>query len=325
MIKVGIVGGTGYVAGELLRLLMHHPEVNIGFVYSHSHAGEKIAAVHDDLFLLGNMRFTGKVDPSVDVLFLSLGHGNSAKFLKKHALPQAVKVIDLSNDFRLKSDRRFLNRDFVYGLTEKNKEDIAGANNIANPGCFATAIQLALLPLARKKLLTDDLHVQGITGSTGAGRSLSETSHFSWRNNNVSVYKAFVHQHLNEIGETLKDLQPEFSGDVHFIPLRGNFSRGILITLYTRCDLAENDLQALYHEEYADKPFTVVSDSPIHLKQVVNTNFGLVKVEKHGNNAFVTVVIDNLLKGAAGQAIENMNLMVGINHETGLKLKPVYY
>ena len=325
MIQVGIVGGTGYVAGELLRLLMHHPGVHIRFVYSHSHAGEKIAVVHDDLFMLGEMEFTGAVDPAVDVLFLSLGHGNSSKFLKENRMPSTVKVIDLSNDFRLNADRRFLNRDFVYGLTEKNLEDIVTAGNIADPGCFATAIQLAFLPLAQEKLLQNDLHIQGITGATGAGRSLSETTHFSWRNNNVSVYKAFVHQHLGEIGETLQSLQPGYAGNVHFIPLRGNFARGILVTLYTHCPLTEKNLQALYHDYYADKPFTVVSDGPIHLKQVVNTNYGLLRVEKHGEMAFVTAVIDNLLKGAAGQAVENMNLITGQPHGRGLKLKAVYY
>lgn len=325
MIQAGIVGGTGYVAGELLRILMYHPEVNIRFVYSHSHAGEKIQSVHEDLFMLGELTFTGDVDVDVDVVFLSLGHGNSTKFLQQYAFSAKTKIIDLSNDFRLKENSRLEHRVFTYGLVEKNLEDIVSSENIANPGCFATAIQLGLLPLAKMKILHDDIHIQGITGSTGAGRSLSETTHFSWRNNNVSVYKPFVHQHLDEIMETLTDLQSLFNREVNFIPVRGAFTRGILTTIYTECELSEKALVRLYKDFYAEKTFTVVSDLPIHLKQVVNTNYCLLHVEKHGNKVLIVSAIDNLLKGAAGQAVENMNLMFGFAADEGLKLKPSYF
>ncbi len=325
MIQVGIVGGTGYVAGELLRLLMYHPEVNLRFVYSHSHAGKQIKSVHEDLFMLDGFTFSEEVSTDADVVFLSLGHGNSTKFLRDHTFSPKTKIIDLSNDFRLKENNHLGGRKFVYGLTEKNSKAIAAAENIANPGCFATAIQLGLLPLAHEKILQDDIHIHGITGSTGAGRGLSETAHFSWRNNNVSVYKPFVHQHLGEISETLTYEQPDFQGGVNFIPMRGNFTRGILTTMYTQCNLSQQALEQLYKNYYADSIFTKVSSYPIHLKQVVNTNFCLLHVEKHGNKALVVSAIDNLLKGAAGQAVENMNLMFGLAQDTGLKLKPSYF
>lgn len=325
MIQVGIVGGTGYVAGELIRILMHHPEVNIRFVYSHSHAGEEIRSVHEDLFILGEQRFAEEADTDVDVVFLSLGHGNSIKFLHKHPFSDTTKIIDLSNDFRLKGDSHQERRKFTYGLVEKNKELIISSGNIANPGCFATAIQLGLLPLADQKMLHGDIHIHGITGSTGAGRTLSETTHFSWRNNNISVYKPFVHQHLDEIKETLSNCQPGFNRELNFIPIRGDFTRGILATAYTECDLSKEALVRLYKEFYEEKMFTVVSTLPVHLKQVVNTNYCLLHVEKHGNKALIVSVIDNLLKGAAGQAVENMNLMFDFAEDEGLKLKPGYY
>jgi N-acetyl-gamma-glutamyl-phosphate reductase len=325
MIQVGIVGGTGYVAGELIRILMYHPEVNIRFAYSHSHAGEEIRSVHEDLFVLGDQKFAAEMDTDVDVVFLSLGHGHSTKFLHKHSFSAGTKIIDLSNDFRLKENSRLEQREFIYGLVEKNRTSIASSENVANPGCFATAIQLGLLPLANQRILHDDIHIHGITGSTGAGRALSETSHFSWRNNNISVYKPFVHQHLDEIKETLLSCQPEFDMELNFIPLRGDFTRGILATIYTECDLSEQALVQLYKDYYKEKMFTVVSDLPIHLKQVVNTNYCLLHVEKHGSKALIVSAIDNLLKGAAGQAVENMNLMFGFAEGEGLKLKPSYF
>ncbi len=325
MIRVGIVGGTGYVAGELLRLLMYHPEAEIAFVYSHSHAGKKVQSIHEDLFMLDNLLFTDTVDPGVDAVFLSLGHGNSTRFLEEHTFSQETKIIDLSNDFRLQADSRWGDRHFVYGLTEKNREVIEKAANIANPGCFATAIQLALLPLAENHLLYGAVHVNGITGSTGAGRGLSETTHFSWRNNNLSVYKAFVHQHLAEIKETLVQCQPGFGQEVNFVPLRGDFTRGIFVTAYTRCSLSSSELTWMYNDFYAPRPFTKVMPGQVNLKQVVNTNYCLLHVEKQGDKAFVTAVIDNLLKGAAGQAVENLNLMFGLGQETGLRLKPSFF
>ncbi len=326
MIQVGIVGGTGYVAGELLRILMLHTGVEIRFVYSHSHAGEKITTVHDDLFPLENMYFTDKIFPDADVVFLCLGHGHSSRFLTENHFSEKTKIIDLSNDFRLKENRQFGNRHFVYGLTEINHQQVQTADSTANPGCFATAIQLALLPLAHDKLLENEIHIHGITGSTGAGKGLSETTHFSWRNNNISVYKAFTHQHLGEIKETLTSYQKEASRyPFHFIPFRGDFSRGIFVTAYTRSALSEKELQEKYRQFYAKSIFTRVTDQNIHLKQVVNTNYCLIHVEKHENMAFITAAIDNLLKGAAGQAVENMNLMCGFPQDTGLKLKAVYY
>lgn len=324
MIQAGIVGGTGYVAGELIRILIHHQEVNIDFVYSHSQAGKKVMDVHQDLFANPELQFTDKINPEADVIFLCLGHGNSMKFLNEHQFSKHTKIIDLSNDFRLKESAVFQGKGFVYGLTEKNKEQIQKAQYIANPGCFATAIQLALLPLAAENLLQDEVHIHGITGSTGAGNAMTETTHFSWRNNNVSVYKPFKHQHLGEIGETLASFGNEI-GPLNFIPVRGNFTRGILVSIYTNCDLPEEKLATLYKSFYQGSVFTAVSDKSIHLKQVVNTNYGLLHVERHGNKVLITSAIDNLLKGAAGQAVENMNLMYGFAQDAGLILKPNYF
>lgn len=325
MIKTGIVGGTGYVAGELIRILIHHQDVNINFVYSHSQAGKKVMDVHQDLFTNPEMQFTDKINPDVDVVFLCLGHGNSTKFLSENQFSENTKIIDLSNDFRLKKDAVFQGKKFVYGLVEKNKELIEKAQNIANPGCFATAIQLGLLPLAAENVLENDVHIHGITGSTGAGNAMMETTHFSWRNNNVSVYRPFVHQHLGEISETLESCGGELKSELNFIPVRGNFTRGILVSIYTKCDLSEEELVTLYKSFYHKSVFTVVSKKAIHMKQVVNTNYGLLHVEKHGNKVLITSAIDNLLKGAAGQAVENMNLMFGFEPDAGLNFKPNYF
>lgn len=324
MINVGIVGGAGYVAGELLRCLAQHPSVNVDFVYSRSQPNDAIGTVHQDLFT-SDLRFSDELNPNVDLVFLCLGHGKSKAFLEEHRFSSETKIIDLSNDFRLKADARFMGMDFIYGLVELNREQIAEANHIANPGCFATAIQLALLPLAANGLLRDEVHVHAITGSTGAGQALSDTTHFSWRNNNISIYKAFNHQHLGEIGETVTGLQTEFSEAINFLPVRGDFTRGIFASMYTACDLSEKELLALYQDHYRDARFTEVSSAPIHLKQVVNTNFGLLQVQHLNGKVLVTSIIDNLLKGAAGQAIQNMNLMFGLDESTGLNFKATYF
>jgi N-acetyl-gamma-glutamyl-phosphate reductase len=324
-IKVGIVGGAGYTAGELLRILLHHPQAEIGAVVSSSNAGNAVSSVHDDLLGDTDLVFGAGLGGDEDVVFLCLGHGNSSAFLAKTTLAPTTKVIDLSNDFRLRADHRLAGREFVYGLPELNKARIRGAQNVANPGCFATAIQLALLPLAAANKLTDDVHVSAITGSTGAGQSLSETTHFSWRSSNVSVYKAFTHQHLGEIGESLTQLQPELPGEVHFIPYRGNFSRGIFASVYTRSELTADEAGQLFRDYYADAPFVVVTDQEVHLKQVVNTNKCLLHVQKHGTQLLITTVIDNLVKGASGQAVQNMNLLFGLPETTGLQLKSVLF
>ena len=324
-IKAGIIGGTGYVAGELLRILLLHPNVDIDFVYSRSEAGKNVNTVHQDLFFEENLKFSDSINKNSDVVFLALGHGNSSKFLNKYHFANHTKIIDLSQDFRLKNHTLSYKKTFIYGLTAINSEKIKDANNIANPGCFATAIELALLPLAHMKILNEPIHIHGITGSTGAGRNLSETSHFSWRNNNISVYKPFEHQHIAEIKETLEKFQPDMNSEINFIPLRGNFSRGIIVTAYTKCDIDEKNLNDNYIKFYKHTPFVKISKTPIHLKQVVNTNYALIHTEKNQNKAFIVVVIDNLLKGAAGQAVENMNLMFGLEYQTGLKFKANYF
>ncbi|MFZ2282326.1 MAG: N-acetyl-gamma-glutamyl-phosphate reductase [Lutibacter sp.] len=321
MIKAGIIGGAGYTAGELIRLLVNHPKVALDFVNSTSNAGNDIYAVHHDLLGSLDMKFTDKVNENVDVLFLCLGHGNSKKFLAQHHFSKYTKIIDLSNDFRLKNDAVFQGNEFVYGLPELQKEKIKSAKYIANPGCFATAIQLALLPLAKHHLLTDAVHINATTGSTGAGVSQSETTHFSWRDNNFSVYKAFTHQHLGEIGESLLQLQPNFSEELFFIPNRGNFSRGIFASLYLKFEGTIETAFAMYEDFYKDASFTHISRVPIHLKQAVNTNNCFIHLEKHNNTLLITSVIDNLVKGASGQAIQNMNLMLGFKESEGLNLK----
>lgn len=321
MIQVGIVGSGGYVAGELIRCLINHPEVEINFMYSNSQAGKNVAEIHDDIYTNEELVFTNEISTNIDVLFLCLGHGNSGKFLNENVISDQIKIIDLSNDFRLKET----NNKFTYGLVELNYKDIKSAQKIANPGCFATAIQLGILPLAKAGLLQNDLHVNAVTGSTGAGQSLSPTTHFSWRNNNVSIYKAFSHQHLGEITESIVSLQNNFNCDINFLPVRGDFTRGILATQYTKCDLSEQELVELYQNFYKDAAFTFISEKTIHLKQVVNTNNCLIQVQKIDDKVLITSAIDNLLKGAAGQAIQNMNLMFGLEETIGLKFKASYF
>ena len=321
MIQAGIIGGAGYTAGELIRILINHPLVNLNFVYSTSNAGNKISNVHQDLIGDLDLEFTDTINSDVQVLFLCLGHGNSKAFLEKHTFSEDTKIIDLSNDFRLHADANFQGKEFVYGLPEVAKEQIQKANYIANPGCFATAIQIALLPLAKAGLLQHEVHINATTGATGAGVSPSATGHFAWRDNNFSVYKPFTHQHLGEIGETLKSLQDTATKDLFFIPNRGNFSRGIFASIYTKFEGTLEQAYQLYNEFYRDSEFTHLSEVPVHLKQVVNTNKGLVSLHKHGDQLLIYSAIDNLLKGASGQAVQNMNLMFGFEETAGLLLK----
>ncbi|TCI90557.1 N-acetyl-gamma-glutamyl-phosphate reductase [Tenacibaculum sp. M341] len=325
MIKAGIIGGAGYTAGELIRILLHHTKVNIDFVFSTSNAGNKISAVHQDLVGSTEQHFTDTVNSNVDVLFLCLGHGNSGKFLSEHQFSNRTKIIDLSNEFRLTNDAVFQGKEFVYGLPEVYKEHIQKANYIANPGCFATAIQLAIAPLAHHKLIKNNIHVNAVTGATGAGTSLSKTTHFTWRDNNFSYYKPFVHQHLGEINQTIKQLQSDYSNEVFFMPNRGNFSRGIFATAYTEFKGTQEEALQLFSNFYKDAAFTHVSEQPLHLKQVVNTNKCLIHVHKHGNQLLITSCIDNLLKGASGQAVQNMNLQFGFEETEGLQLKANFF
>lgn len=325
MIKAGIIGGAGYTAGELIRLLLNHKQTTIDFVYSTSNAGNKIHKVHQDLIGSTEMEFTSEINPSVDVLFLCLGHGNSKTFLEQNAFSKNTKIIDLSNDFRLEADKVFNGKSFVYGLPELQKEAIKKANYIANPGCFATTIQLALLPLAKANAIKDDVHINAVTGATGAGTSLSKTTHFTWRDNNFSHYKAFTHQHLGEINQTVNQLQNGFNSEIHFMPNRGNFSRGIFATAYTNFEGSIEEAKTLYKNYYKNTAFAFVSDEEIHLKQVVNTNKCILHLHKHNNKLLVTSIIDNLLKGASGQAVHNMNLMFGFEETEGLKLKANYF
>lgn len=322
-IKAGIIGGAGYTGGEMLRILVNHPNVEIAFVNSTSNAGNLISDVHTDLIGETELKFVSDIPQDIDVLFLCVGHGDAKKFLAANPINDHIKIIDLSQDFRLDENRnsKILNRNFIYGLPELNRDQIKSAKNIANPGCFATCIQLGLLPLAAKGLIKNEVHINATTGSTGAGQSLSTTSHFSWRNNNLSIYKAFEHQHLNEIGESLLQLQPSLLQALNFIPQRGAFPRGILASMYLESDLTLAEAQTIYEEYYSSHPFTHVSRKNIDLKQVVNTNKALVHLEKHGNKLFIISIIDNLLKGASGQAVQNMNLMFGLEETAGLRLK----
>ncbi len=324
-VKVGIIGGAGYTGGEAIRILVNHPNVELVFVHSNSNAGNLLSDVHADLLGDTPMRFTDELRTDVDVLFLCVGHGDARKFLESHPIPETVRIIDLSQDFRLEAGSTLGRRRFVYGLPEKNREQIRTAHNIANPGCFATCLQLGLLPLAANGLLGDEVHITATTGSTGAGQKLAPTSHFSWRTNNLSVYKAFEHQHLREIGETLRSLMPSFEGTLNFIPYRGDFARGIIASIYLDCPLSIEEATALYKSYYQDAAFTHVSDKPIFLKQVVNTNKCLISLEKHGDKLLVMSTIDNLLKGASGQAVQNMNLMFGLDERAGLNLKAVAF
>jgi N-acetyl-gamma-glutamyl-phosphate reductase len=317
-IKVGIIGGAGYTGGELLRILINHPSAELVFVNSQSQAGKPVYSTHTDLLGDTELLFTDKLPfESVDVIFLCSGHGQSAKFLAENAVPSSVKIIDLSTDYRDESNG------FVYGLPELNRERIKSANKIANPGCFATSIQLALLPLAANNLLKSEVHVSAVTGSTGAGQSLSASTHFSWRSSNISIYKAFTHQHLAEIGQSLKQLQTGFEKEINFIPYRGNFTRGIMANVYLDYDGTQEEAVAIFEKYYAEHPFCTISKSPIDLKQVVNTNKCILEIQTHGNKLLITAIIDNLVKGASGQAVQNMNLAFGLAETTGLNLKSV--
>jgi len=319
-IKAGIIGGAGYTGGEMLRILINHPNVDIAFVNSSSNAGNYLYDVHTDLFGDTDLKFTGELSTDVDVLFLCVGHGDAKKFLDANAIPDTVKIIDLSQDFRLSQNSKLKSKNFVYGLPELNKEAIQSAPNIANPGCFATCLQLGLLPLASKQLLNSEVHITATTGSTGAGQKATATTHFTWRNDNLSVYKVFDHQHLNEVGESLSQLQPN-PAPINFVPYRGDYTRGIIASIYTESELTEQEALQLYQDYYAGHPFTHVTNRDIDLKQVVNTNKCFIQVKKHGNKIFIVSIIDNLLKGASGQAVQNMNLMFGFEETAGLKLK----
>ncbi len=321
-IKVGIVGGAGYTGGELIRVLLNHPAAAISFVHSKSNAGNFLYQVHKDLQGDTEIKFSSVLNNKIDVLFLCVGHGDAVKFLAENKINASIKIIDLSQDFRL--GETVNKRKFVYGLPELNKAQIKKAKNIANPGCFATAIQLGLLPLAKAGLLKE-IHTTGITGSTGAGQGFSETSHFSWRANNIQAYKTLSHQHLKEIGQSMLQLNPEANVDLNFIPWRGDFTRGIFISSQIKCALELKEVSALYKKYYAAHPFVVLSDEPVFLKQVVNTNKCFIQLEKIGSNLVIHSVIDNLLKGASGQAVQNMNLMFGLEETTGLKLKANYF
>ncbi len=325
MYKVGIVGGSGYTAGELIRVLLDHPKVEIVSVYSTTNAGKKVSDIHDDLLAYTDLKFSQEIPAELDILFLCLGHGNSKKFLTKVVISDQTKVIDLSTDFRDENDAIFHNRKFIYGLPELDKTAIRKANSIANPGCFATAIQLGLLPLAKRNKLIQTVHVHALTGSTGAGLKPSNSGHFSHRLNNVSWYKAFDHQHLQEIKKGLAQEQSFAIPPIVFLPIRGDFARGIFATLYTPFDESIEDAKSLYQEYFSDDPFTIISDGELHLKQVVNTNFCFIHLVKKDGLLLITSIIDNLLKGASGQAIQNMNLMLGIDEMTGLKLKANYF
>ncbi len=331
-IKVGIIGGAGYTGGELIRLLINHPSVEISFIHSRSHAGKPVHAVHHDLLGETDLRFSVEPDENTDVIFLCLGHGESRKFLEENNIAAKTKIIDLANDFRLNQKSETRNRKFIYGLPELNRDKIKSADNVANPGCFATVIQLGLLPLAKAGLL-NEVFTTGITGSTGAGQSFAATSHFSWRENNIQAYKTLTHQHLGEIHESLHQLQESFPGNpsadgisgVKFVPWRGDFTRGIFVSSQLHCDLGLDELNKLYKDFYASHPFTHVTKEQVFLKQVVNTNKCLIQLEKVGNILVVHSVTDNLLKGASGQAVQNMNLMFGLNEISGLKLKANYF
>jgi N-acetyl-gamma-glutamyl-phosphate reductase len=323
-VRAGIIGGAGYTGGELIRLLINHPGVSLEYVHSKSNAGKPLHLVHSDLVGETTMLFAEHISDEVDVVFLCLGHGDARKFLQQHAFADSIKIIDLSNDFRLHPQSTIGNRQFVYGLPEINREAIKSANNIANPGCFATAIQLGLLPLAKAGLLKE-VYTTGITGSTGAGQGLSATSHFSWRANNIQAYKTLSHQHLGEIGQSLQQLQVSNDVELSFVPWRGDFTRGIFISSQLNCDLSYEEVFALYEAFYNEDPFTFVINEPVFLKQVVNTNKCFMQLEKVGTKLVVHSVIDNLLKGASGQAVQNMNLMFGLEEKAGLRLKAGFF
>jgi N-acetyl-gamma-glutamyl-phosphate reductase len=326
-IRIGIIGGAGYTGGELIRILLNHPHATIAFVYSKSNAGKPLHTVHNDLLGATDLMFSATVEGGADLLFLCVGHGDAKKFLESGPLDPSVRIIDLSQDYRLHQDGQrtsFNGHPFVYGLPELNKAQVTGAHHIANPGCFATAIQLGLLPLAKGGLL-GEVYTTGITGSTGAGQALQSTSHFSWRANNIQAYKTLTHQHLHEIGQSLQQLQQGGSIDLSFVPWRGDFTRGIFISSQLQVQQSQEELLAMYDEFYAGHPFTIVSREPIFLKQVVNTNNCFVQLEKVGSRLVVHTAMDNLLKGASGQAVQNMNLMFGFEETAGLKLKANFF
>jgi N-acetyl-gamma-glutamyl-phosphate reductase len=322
-LKIGIVGGAGYTGGELIRLLINHPFASISFIHSKSNSGNAVSHVHGDLVGETDLVFTDELSDDIDVLFLCVGHGEAKKFLEQHTIADHVRIIDLSQDFRLKNSSTINKRKFVYGLPELNKKEIQAAQNIANPGCFATSIQLGLLPLAKQGLVKE-IYTTGITGSTGAGQSFSSSSHFSWRANNIQAYKTLSHQHLKEIMESLGQLQPDLNkkeDQLNFVPWRGDFTRGIFISSQLNCDLEYAELNELYETYYSDHPFVHISKDPIFLKQVVNNNKCIIQLEKVGSKLVVHSIIDNLLKGASGQAVQNMNIMFGIEETAGLHLK----
>ena len=319
MIRIGIIGGAGYTAGELIRLLINHPEAEIAFVNSQSNAGNRVADVHEGLYGETDLRFTDQLPlEEADCLFFCAGHGETRRFMQTHRLPEGMRVIDLSMDYRLQDGTH----DFVYGLPELNRRATCHALHVANPGCFATAIQLGLLPLAKNLMLKGDIMVNAITGSTGAGVKPGPTSHFSWRSNNLSVYKPFEHQHVPEIRQSLQQLQRSFDSEIDFIPYRGDFARGIFATIVVRTRVEIGEIVRMYEEYYAEDSFTHVVDRNIDLKQVVNTNKCLLHLKKHGDKLLVVSCIDNLLKGASGQAVHNMNLMFNLEETVGLRLKP---
>ena len=318
MIKIGILGAAGYTGGELIRLLLNHPEAQIVFANSESNAGNLVADVHEGLYGDTDLRFTSDMPfNEVDVVFFCFGHGKSEQFLREHTIPANVKIIDLAQDFRLAAP----DNDYVYGLPEINRERIAAAQHVANPGCFATCIQLGLLPAAKLGIVKGDIAVNAITGSTGAGQKPGATTHFSWRNNNMSIYKAFCHQHVPEICQSLKQVQGTLDAEIDFIPYRGDFARGIFATEVVKTDMPIEQIVEAYKEFYKDAPFTHYVDNVIDMKQVVNTNKALIHCDKFGNKLLITSTIDNLLKGAVGQAMQNMNIMFGVDETMGLRLK----
>ena len=326
-VRIGITGGAGYTGGELIRILLHHPNAELVFVQSKSQAGQFLSEVHHDLTGETDFRFSETISQDIDILFLCVGHGEARKFLMENQVNEKIRIIDLSQDFRIESDNRLIpaGKHFVYGLPELNRNEIKSAQNIANPGCFATAIELGLLPLAQQGWLTE-VYTTGITGSTGAGQGLNATSHFSWRANNIQAYKTLTHQHLAEVNQSLNQVQKEFGNDhLHFVPWRGDFTRGIFVSSQLKIKQDLPEIIRLYKKYYKDHPFTVVSENPIFLKQVVNTNKCIIQLEKQGDQVVIHSVIDNLLKGASGQAVQNMNLMFGLEETEGLKFKANYF